>query len=81
MTEIGIDISAHRSKSLHEFAGEEFDYVIAVCDAAKEACPFSLVRECACITASTIRQPRLNNCALRHFRVARDQNVWLVQGL
>lgn len=39
MNERGIDISAHRSKSLEEFAGENFDYVITVCDHAKESCP------------------------------------------
>ena len=39
MREIGIDISGHRSKSVDEFAGREFDYVITVCDNAKEQCP------------------------------------------
>lgn len=39
MKEIGIDISSHRSKSVEEFTGEEFDYVITVCDNAKESCP------------------------------------------
>ncbi len=39
MSEIGIDISGHRSKSVDEFAGQEFDYVITVCDNAKETCP------------------------------------------
>ncbi len=39
MGEIGIDISQHRSKSLEEFLGQPFDYVITVCDSAKEACP------------------------------------------
>lgn len=39
MREVGIDISGHRSKSVDEFAGEDFDYVIAVCDNAKESCP------------------------------------------
>lgn len=39
MRERGVDISAHRSKSVAELAGEEFDYVITVCDRAKESCP------------------------------------------
>lgn len=39
MQEIGIDISGHRSKSVDEFAGQHFDYVITVCDNAKESCP------------------------------------------
>src|SRR5436309_6976989 len=39
MREIGIDISGHRSKSVGEFTGQEFDYVITVCDHARELCP------------------------------------------
>ena len=39
MQEIGIDISCHRSKSADEFARETFDYVITVCDNAKQSCP------------------------------------------
>lgn len=39
MREIGIDISGHRSKSVDEFVGQELDYVITVCDNAKESCP------------------------------------------
>ncbi len=39
MKEIGIDISNHRSKSVAEFLGQTFDYVITVCDKAKESCP------------------------------------------
>ncbi len=39
MQEVGIDISGHRSKSVEEFAGQHFDYVITVCDNAKESCP------------------------------------------
>jgi arsenate reductase len=40
MAEIRIDISQHRSKSLEEFRGGHFDYVVTVCDHAKEVCPF-----------------------------------------
>lgn len=39
MREIGIGISTHRSKSIDEFAGQQFDYIITVCDNAKESCP------------------------------------------
>ncbi len=39
MRELGIDLSGHRSKSVDEFAGRPFDYVITVCDNAKESCP------------------------------------------
>jgi len=39
MQEIGIDISGHRSKHVDEFEGQTFDYVITVCDNAREACP------------------------------------------
>jgi arsenate reductase len=39
MRELGIDISGHRSKHVDEFEGQRFDYVITVCDNAKESCP------------------------------------------
>ena len=39
MKEIGIDISGHCSKTLDEFDGETFDYVITLCGDAHEKCP------------------------------------------
>lgn len=39
LKELGVDISGHRSKSVDEFAGQQFDYIITVCDNAKESCP------------------------------------------
>jgi arsenate reductase len=39
MAEVGIDISRHRSKSATEFSSMPIDYVVTVCDRAKESCP------------------------------------------
>jgi Protein-tyrosine-phosphatase len=39
MRERGIDIGGHHSKSVDEFVGQRFDYVITVCDNANENCP------------------------------------------
>lgn len=39
MRELGIDISNQRSKGIDEFTGQQFDYVLTVCDNAKESCP------------------------------------------
>jgi arsenate reductase (thioredoxin) len=39
MRELGVDISGHRSKSVDEFAGQTFDYVLTVCDNARASCP------------------------------------------
>ena len=39
MAEMGIDISSHRTKSLHELLHIPFDYIITVCDHAHEHCP------------------------------------------
>ena len=40
MKEIGIDISGQQSKSVDEFLDKGFDYVITVCDNARQTCPF-----------------------------------------
>jgi arsenate reductase len=39
MSELGIDIKGQSSKGLDQFVDQEFDYVITVCDNAKESCP------------------------------------------
>lgn len=36
----GIDISAHTSNNVDEYYDIPFDYVITVCDNAKESCPY-----------------------------------------
>ena len=40
MKEEGIDISHHKSNNIDEYFNIEFDFVITVCDNAKERCPF-----------------------------------------
>lgn len=40
MSEVGIDISAHTSNHVDEYSDINFDYVITVCDNAKESCPY-----------------------------------------
>lgn len=78
MAELGIDISDHRSKSVEEFVRQQFDYVITVCDSAKEACPIfpgpgkRLHHSFEDPAAATVDQQ------LPAFRTVRDQiRVWL----
>jgi len=40
LAEIGIDISGAQSKSTDQFINERFDFVVTVCDRARETCPF-----------------------------------------
>ncbi|MGA9033418.1 MAG: arsenate reductase ArsC [Sulfuricaulis sp.] len=39
MRETGIDIAGHKSKPLERFLGQQFDYIITVCDRARDSCP------------------------------------------
>ena len=40
MEEVGIDVTGHCSKGIESFLGQDFDYVITVCDHANEVCPY-----------------------------------------
>ena len=42
MKDIGIDISGHYSKSVDEYKGHDFEFVVTVCDSARENCPVFL---------------------------------------
>ena len=78
MAEIGIYIADHRSKSVNEFSGQQFDYVITVCDSAKESCPIfpdggELIHHSFDDPAATPGDQQLPA-----FREVRDQmHVWL----
>jgi arsenate reductase len=39
MREVGVDISGHDSKDVAQFLGQQFHYIIRVCDEVKETCP------------------------------------------
>ena len=39
MDEMGIDLSSHTPKSVNQYIGQEWDYVITVCGGASESCP------------------------------------------
>jgi arsenate reductase len=39
MAEMGIDISGHRTRSVNEFLGQPWDWVITVCETARHTCP------------------------------------------
>jgi arsenate reductase len=78
MSEVGVDIAGHRSKSVDEFAGQQFDYVITVCDNAKESCPVFPV------TGRRLHQSFSDPVAIpaerqaEAFRTVRDQiSTWL----
>lgn len=40
MAELGIDISGHESTTIDRYLGESWDWVVTVCDQARESCPF-----------------------------------------
>ncbi len=56
MAEDGIDISHHTSNNISEYSNVPFDYVITVCDNAKERCPFSLPPRRSFMKTSPTRQ-------------------------
>ncbi|MEP5763720.1 MAG: arsenate reductase ArsC [Halieaceae bacterium] len=78
MAEIGIDISAHSSKTTADLGSIEFDYVITVCDHAHESCPY-FPAITAVVHAGFDDPPRLaasaatEEEALEHYRRVRDE--------
>lgn len=78
MAEAGVDISGHRSKTLDALKDVDFDYVVTVCDHARETCPWFPGRA-KVVRAGFDDPPRLaldaasEDEALAHYRRVRDE--------
>ena len=78
MEEVGVDMSGHRSKVVDELPDSAFDYVVTVCDNAREKCPIFPARV-KLIHRSFDDPPRLaegarsEEEALAHYRRVRDE--------
>jgi arsenate reductase len=81
LKELGIDISNHISKSIEEYRDITFDYVITVCDIAKESCPFFPGNK---VIHKSFKDPSENQKdvveTLQEFRTVRDEiKTWIEQ--
>ena len=78
MAEKGVDISGYKSKHIDSFAGIKFDYVITLCENARETCPFFPARV-KHVHFAFDDPPRLASMereeeeALKHYRRVRDE--------
>jgi len=86
MAEVGIDISGQLSKLIEELGGLHFDYVVTVCDHARESCPF-FPGNAKMVHAGFEDPPALaaeassEDEALEHYRRVRDQIKAFVESL
>lgn len=86
MSETGIDISRHSSKTLDELAAIQFDYVVTVCSHAHETCPV-FPHKATVIHRSFDDPPRLarnakdEEEALSHYRRIQDEIRTFVETL
>ena len=86
MTEVGIDISGYRSKSVDDLPAVEFDYVITLCDDAEQTCPFFPAKT-AIVHHGFEDPPKLaanardEEDAMNHYRQVRDEIRAYVESL
>ena len=86
MAEVGVDISLQHSKTIDELKEKEFDYVITLCDHAKESCPLFLGR--ATVLHQGFEHPPVlamneddEEAKLAHYRRIRDEIRGWVESL
>jgi len=81
MKEIGIDLSKHYSKNIDVYKGETFDFVITVCDNAREICPFFPGKK---VIHKSFEDPSILNGDteenLKNFRKTRDKIKKWIEG-
>jgi arsenate reductase len=86
MAEAGIDISDRRAKHVDTLADIRFDYVVTLCDNARETCPF-FPADTAMVHAGFDDPPKLaasarsEEEALEHYRRVRDEIRAYVEGM
>lgn len=81
LQEAGIHTASLRSKTVEEFAGQQFDVVVTVCDSAQEACPFFPGKR---VVHHSFNDPSNASDAekLAAFRASRDEILaWLYTAL
>ena len=86
MAAAGVDISGHRSQQLDELEQVDFDFVVTVCDNARESCPLfpgkaTVVHHSFPDPPFLARNTASEEEALVHFREVRDQIREYVAGM
>ena len=86
MQEAGVDISGHRSKTLDDLAELEFDYVVTVCDRARETCPVfpgkvKKIHRSFDDPPALARDAKTEQEALGHYRRVRDEIRFFIESL
>ncbi len=86
MAEAGVDISGHRSKTVADLPTKDFDYVVTVCDHARESCPLfpgktKVVHVGFDDPPRLARDAQTEEEALAHYRRVRDEIKAFVETL
>jgi len=86
MREVGVDISGHRSKPVEDLLDVGLEYVVTVCDGARESCPVfpgraRVVHQGFADPPELAQEAASEEEALQHYRQVRDQIRWFVESL